>query len=162
MWSLVCKLYFYTTSIIYILRMLRVSANSILTTPVVSRWLHLMQYIKYFPHSLSLSLFLSLIASVHHSTRWQYLVAMATGRRRRSSISQSSQWIFIRSRKVCYNYTGTYLLFFRGKSITACCLSKLAGHFYIGTDSGNIYTLDVRLFMLKPDEVITFTNATAL
>lgn len=56
----------------------------------------------------------------------------------------------------------TYIISFRGKSITACCLSKLAGHFYIGTDSGNIYTLDVRLFMLKPDEVITFTNATAL
>ena len=57
----------------------------------------------------------------------------------------------------------SYTLFFfvRGKTITSACLSKLAGHFYIGTESGNVYTLDVRLFMLK-DDVIKWTNATAL
>jgi lethal(2) giant larvae protein len=47
--------------------------------------------------------------------------------------------------------------------ITSCCLSQLAGHFYIGTEGGNIYTLDVRLFILKSeDSVINWTNATAL
>ncbi|XP_019855603.1 PREDICTED: lethal(2) giant larvae protein homolog 2-like [Amphimedon queenslandica] len=48
-----------------------------------------------------------------------------------------------------------------GKTITSACLSKLAGHFYIGTESGNVYVLDVRLFMVK-DDSINWANATAL
>ncbi|XP_065899647.1 LLGL scribble cell polarity complex component 2-like [Dysidea avara] len=48
-----------------------------------------------------------------------------------------------------------------GKTITACCLSQLTGHFYIGTSSGNVFTLDLRSFRLT-EEVIFWDQATAL
>lgn len=48
-----------------------------------------------------------------------------------------------------------------GKTITACCLSQLTGHFYIGTSSGNVFTLDLRSFRLI-EEVIFWDQATAL
>lgn len=48
-----------------------------------------------------------------------------------------------------------------GKSITKCCLSQHSGHFYIGTEGGNLYTLDVKLFELD-SEIVYWNNATTL
>lgn len=48
-----------------------------------------------------------------------------------------------------------------GKFISKCCLSKHSGHFYIGTEGGNLYTLDVKLFKLD-SEIVYWNNATAL
>lgn len=50
----------------------------------------------------------------------------------------------------------------RGKEITECCLSRHAGHFYIGTEGGDVYCMDVRLLELKSEAVISWGNATAL
>ena len=56
----------------------------------------------------------------------------------------------------------TVPFFHSGKKITTCCLSQLTGHFYIGTDGGNIYTLDVRLFELMDNDAVLWEKATAL
>lgn len=61
----------------------------------------------------------------------------------------------------------TVLVFFMvyaassGKAITKCCLSQHSGHFYIGTEGGNLYTLDVKSFKLDT-EVVYWNNATTL
>ncbi len=61
----------------------------------------------------------------------------------------------------CYLFV-IFFCFYSGKKITTCCLSKLTGHFYIGTDGGNVYTLDVRLFELKDKDAILWEKATGL
>ena len=48
-----------------------------------------------------------------------------------------------------------------GKTITKCCLSQLSGHFYIGTEGGNVFILDVKHFQLD-SEIIYWNNTTAL
>ena len=57
--------------------------------------------------------------------------------------------------------TADAIVIHSGKTITACCLSQLTGHFYIGTSSGNVFTLDLRSFKLV-DELIFWDQATAL
>ena len=54
-----------------------------------------------------------------------------------------------------------FLLPLRGKMITAGCLSQLSGHFYIGTEGGNVFILDLRKFQLE-SEIIYWNNATAM
>ena len=49
----------------------------------------------------------------------------------------------------------------RGKTITKCCLSSHSGHFYFGTEGGDVYTLDLKHFRIDPD-FIKWTNATTL
>jgi len=48
-----------------------------------------------------------------------------------------------------------------GKEITRCCLSEHSGHFYIGTEGGNTFILDLKHFQLD-SEIIYWNNATAL
>ena len=48
-----------------------------------------------------------------------------------------------------------------GKNITSCCVSGVVGYVHIGTDGGNVYTLDLKSFELTND-VIFWNNATAL
>ena len=50
---------------------------------------------------------------------------------------------------------------YSGKTITKCCLSQHSGHFYIGTEGGNLFTLDVKSFKLD-SEVVYWNNATTL
>ena len=66
--------------------------------------------------------------------------------------------------RLCYTFVLSeyvYLFTFSGKAITKCCLSQHSGHFYIGTEGGNLYTLDVKLFKLD-SEVVYWNNATTL
>ena len=49
----------------------------------------------------------------------------------------------------------------RGKTISKCCLSQHSGHFYIGTEGGNLFTLDVKHFKLD-SEIVYWNNATTL
>jgi lethal(2) giant larvae protein len=48
-----------------------------------------------------------------------------------------------------------------GKVITAGCLAQLSGHFYIGTEGGNVFVLDLRKFQLESD-IIYWNTATAI
>ena len=48
----------------------------------------------------------------------------------------------------------------RGKTITKCCLSQVNGNFYVGTEGGNVFILDLMNFSLST-EVIYWNNATA-
>ena len=59
----------------------------------------------------------------------------------------------------CYVYLD--LLSPRGKTITKCCLSQINGNFYVGTEGGNVFILDLRTFTLTT-EVIYWNNATTL
>ena len=49
----------------------------------------------------------------------------------------------------------------RGKTITKCCLSQVNGNFYIGTECGNVFVLDLMTFALST-EVIYWNKATTL
>ena len=54
---------------------------------------------------------------------------------------------------VCSSFGGA-------KAISVCCLPKKSPHLYIGTESGNLYILQIEGFFLK-DNVVYWNHATA-
>ncbi|KAL5473149.1 hypothetical protein EMCRGX_G027597 [Ephydatia muelleri] len=49
-----------------------------------------------------------------------------------------------------------------GKQITVSCLSQLSGHLYLGTESGNVFVLDIGSFKQDEENTIFWNNATAI
>lgn len=75
-------------------------------------------------------------------------------------MTRNTHWLDILAACIQFHYY-THTHTHSGKKITKCCLSQSSGHFFIGTESGNVFILDVKHFQLT-SEVIYWNQATAL